>query len=100
MTVYLCHTPSIALAEAWWRTQVAGGGCQCAKGCIEVDLLHPHRKAVVSLHVIDVIVCLLVLSRLCCNSDCGLPVDGRSKVLEEQECAVVDVSWPHPTSIY
>ena len=41
--------------------------------CVEVDLLHPHRKWVLW-NVIDVIVCLLVLSRHCLWTSSGIPV--------------------------
>ena len=52
--------------------------------------------------VIDVIVCLLVLSRLSCTV-CGLPVGSwwsvkiswGVSVLEEEDSAVVGVFWPH-----
>ena len=89
VTFGLCHTPSIGLVEAFqsdhggWRR-----GCQVID-CVEVDLLHPRRKWVVWLwwgYVIDLIVCLLVLTRLCFTIGifCGLPVCFRwSKFLGE-----------------
>ena len=56
----------------------------------------------------DVIVCILMLSRLCCVSGnvCGLPVGFRwsvkfslrTGVLEEQDGVVFGVSWPLPSS--
>ena len=46
----------------------------------------------------DIIVCLLVLSRLC-STVCGLPVvSWRMGVLDEQDGAVVGVFWPLPSS--
>ena len=43
-----------------WRTQVQLWAEHVIVDCVEVDLLHPHRLWW------DVIVCLLVLTRLCC----------------------------------
>ena len=52
-------------------------------------------------NVIDVLVCLLVLSRLCCTSSivCEIPVglvkiSRRKGILEEQDGVVVGVFWP------
>ena len=54
--------------------------------------------------VVEVMVCPLVLSRLCCNSSivCGFPVgfrwsvkiSWRMAILEQQDGAVVGLSWP------
>ena len=62
-----------------WRAQ--SGWSFSLVDCVEVDLLHPCRKWVVWLwcNVIDIIVYLLVLTRLCCIV-CGLPVGFRWSV--------------------
>ena len=66
--------------------------------CVEVNLLHPHRKWVVWLVWWNVIVYLLVLSRLCCTSGivCGLLVGFCQNFLDvlEQDGEVVVVFWP------
>ena len=88
-----------------WRTQSgwrSGGGFAPRMqelGCVVV--------VGVWWNVIDVIVCLLVLSRLCCTSGivCGLPVgfrwsvkiSWRMGVFEKQDGAVVGVFWPLPS---
>ena len=61
--------------------------------CVEVDLLHPHRKWA-GWNVVDII-------WLCCTIGivCGLPVVSQifwRMDLEKQEGAVVGVFWPLP----
>ena len=76
-----CHAPSISLAEAFqsrWRGTWRRG-CQCVKGCwLCGDGFAPPMQ-LCGWNVID-IVCLLVLSRLCCTIGivCGLPVVGQN----------------------
>ena len=80
--------PSIGLAEALqssvnevdnlveWRAQSDWKrSCQCVKGCwlCGGGLAPPTQEVGCVVVVIDVIVCLLVLTRLCCTTVCGLP---------------------------
>ena len=112
-----CHTPStrgpqvLFIQLMRWRTQVEWWaqsglrrGCQCVKGCWLCGELAPPTQevgcvVVVWWNVIDVIVCLLVLTRLCCGSGIvyGLPVVvkiyWRMGLLEERDGAVVGVFW-------
>ena len=97
-----------------WQAQSGWRGFQCVEGCwlcgggLAPPTQEVHCVVVVGVwwNVIDVIECLLVLTRLCCTNDvvCGLPVgfqwsveiSWRMGLLEEH--GVVGVFWPLPSS--
>ena len=59
-----------------------------------MNLLHPHRKCVVVEVWRNIIVSLLVLTRLLLAFQWSVKISWRMGLLEEQDDAIVGVFWP------